>query len=411
MKFSTVIFDLDGTLLNTLGDLTSSVNAVMSAHQFPTLSAHDVQQRVGHGMRNLIAKSVPEGTDEAVIDVCLDEMISYYSKHLNIHTRAYDGVPAAIKAIDEAGLKIAVLSNKYDAGAKELIHDFFPSRVDLTLGERPGVPRKPDPTSTFEILKRLNADPATTAFVGDSSTDMRTAKNAGLLAVGVTWGFRSREDLEEGGADIVITHPSELPPLLTGGLSDLDQLEETFTRNGFAFSYFETGEEAAAYLAQKCAGKKSTFGGSMTLNALGLYDTLKEAGEDVTWHSRGDGIRSAGDVFLTSANALSESGEIVNIDGNCNRIADAMWGFKECYVVCGYNKLAADLPSAMRRARRVAGPLNARRLNRDTPCVKTGVCCDCHSPDRICAVMAITMMPPKTFEHYEIVLIGEHLGY
>ena len=275
MKFSTVIFDLDGTLLNTLGDLTSSVNAVMSAHGFPTLSAHDVQQRVGHGIRNLMAKSVPEGTDEATIDVCMDEMISYYSKHLNVHTRAYDGVPAAIKAIDEAGLKIAVLSNKYDAGAKELIHDFFPSRVDLTLGERPGVPRKPDPTSTFEILKRLNADPATTAFVGDSSTDMRTAKNAGLLAVGVTWGFRSREDLEEGGADIVITHPSELPPLLTGGLSDLDQLEETFTRNGFAFSYFETGEEAAAYLAQKCAGKKSTFGGSMTLNALGLYDTLK----------------------------------------------------------------------------------------------------------------------------------------
>ena len=95
MKFSTVIFDLDGTLLNTLGDLTSSVNAVMSAHGFPTLSAHDVQQRVGHGIRNLMAKSVPEGTDEATIDVCMDEMISYYSKHLNVHTRAYDGVPAA----------------------------------------------------------------------------------------------------------------------------------------------------------------------------------------------------------------------------------------------------------------------------------------------------------------------------
>ena len=411
MKFSTVIFDLDGTLLNTLGDLAGAVNAVMSAHGFPTLTTGEVRQRVGHGLRCLIARAVPEGTDEAVIDACLDEMISYYSKHLMVHTRPYDGVPAAIKAIDEAGLQIAVLSNKYDAGAKKLVRHFFPARVDLALGEREGVPRKPDPTAVFEILETLHADPATTAYVGDSATDMQTAKNAGLLAIGVTWGFRSRSDLEDGGADIIITHPSELAPLLTGGMCDLDRLEAAFTRNGFAFTYFETKEEAAAYLAGKCAGKSSAFGGSMTLDALGLYDALKGAGEDVSWHSRGDERRTAVEVYLTSANALSETGEIVNIDGNCNRLAGSMWGPKECYVVCGYNKLAADLPAAIRRARQVAAPLNARRLNRKTPCAVDGVCHDCRSPERICAVMAVTMQPPHSFEHYEIVLIGEHLGF
>ncbi|MBQ8144596.1 MAG: LUD domain-containing protein [Butyricicoccus sp.] len=240
---------------------------------------------------------------------------------------------------------------------------------------------------------------------------MQTAKNAGLLAIGVTWGFRSRDDLEAGGADIIISHPSELAALLTGGLQDIDRVEEAFTRNGFAFRYFDTKEEAAAYLREKCAGRKSCFGGSMTLDALKLYEWLKDENEDVTWHWRKDEIRSAGDVFLTSANALSETGEIVNIDGNCNRIADAMWGFKECYVVCGCNKLAPDLSAAMRRARKVAGPLNARRLNRKTPCAVTGVCSDCRSPERICKVMAITMQPPGLFEHYEIVLIGEYLGY
>ena len=411
MKFSTVIFDLDGTLLNTLGDLTASVNAVLSAHGYPTQDTHSVRSFIGNGMRNLITRSLPEGADEELIQQCTREMIDYYGKHLYLHTRPYDGVPTAIKTLDEAGLKIAVLSNKFDAGTRKLINNFFPARIDLAIGERPGVPRKPDPTAVFEIMQKLGADPETTAYVGDSSTDMQTAKNAGLMAIGVTWGFRSREDLEAGGADVIITHPSELSALLTGGLQDIDKIEDAFTRNGFAFSYFETKEDAAAYLFEKCRGKSSAFGGSVTLDEMGLYDWLKEDGSDVTWHNRGDERRTMVDVYVTSANALSETGEIVNIDGNCNRLAGSMWGPKECYVVCGCNKLAADLPAAMRRARRIAGPLNARRLNRKTPCAQTGVCVDCRSPERICKVMAITMQPPGLFEHYEIVLIGEHLGY
>ena len=411
MKFSTVIFDLDGTLLNTLGDLTASVNAVLAAHGYPTQDSHTVRSNIGNGLRNLITRSLPAGADEAFIEQCTRQMIEYYGKHLHVHTRPYDGVSTAIKSLDEAGIQIAVLSNKYDAGTRKLVNNFFPARIDLAIGERPNVPRKPDPAAVFEIMEKLGADRETTAYVGDSSTDMQTAKNAGLLAVGVTWGFRSREDLEAGGADIIISHPSELVPLLTGGLQDIDKVEEAFTRNGFSFRYFETKEEALPYLLEKCTGKSSAFGGSMTLQALGLYDALKEAGEDVTWHSRGEERRTMVDVYLTSANALSETGEIVNIDGDCNRLAGSMWGPKECYVVCGCNKLTPDLTAAMRRARKIAGPLNARRLHRKTPCAATGVCCDCRSPERICKVMAITMQPPGTFEHYEIVLIGEHLGY
>ena len=411
MKFSTVIFDLDGTLLNTLGDLTASVNAVLSAHGFPIQDAQTVRSHIGNGLHNLITQSLPDGADEAFIEQCTREMIDYYGKHLHVHTRPYDGVSTAVKSLDEAGIKIAVLSNKYDSGTRKLVNTFFPARIDLAVGERPNVPRKPDPTAVFEIMEKLGANAETTAYIGDSSTDMKTAKNAGLLAIGVTWGFRSREDLEAGGADIIINHPSELIPLLTGGLQDIDKVEEAFIRNGFAFTYFEHKEEAAAYLFEKCRGKSSAFGGSVTLDALGLYEQLKEDGSDVTWHNRGEERRTMVDVYLTSANALSETGEIVNIDGNCNRLAGSMWGPKECYVVCGCNKLTPDLMSAMRRARKIAGPLNARRLNRKTPCAVTGVCSDCRSPERICKVMAITMQPPGTFEHYEIVLIGEHLGY
>ncbi len=411
MKFNTVIFDLDGTLLNTLGDLTAAINSVLTTHGYPTMDSEQVRKNVGNGIRNLVTRCLPEGAAEDTVRRCTEQMIDYYSKHLSQHTRPYDGVSTAVKTLDEAGLKIAVLSNKFDAGTRKLINQFFPARIDLALGERPNVPRKPDPTAVFEIMQKLGADPETTAYVGDSATDMQTAKNAGLLAIGVTWGFRSREDLEQGGADIVISHPSELSALLTGGLKDIDRIGDAFRANGFAFSYFDTAAEAADYLLEKCRGKRTTFGGSMTLTELGLYERLKGADEDVTWHARGDGFRAEGDVYLTSANALSETGEIVNIDGNCNRIAGSIYGFKEGYVVCGVNKLTADLTAAMRRARKVAGPLNARRLNRKTPCAVTGVCADCRSPERICKVMAITMQPPGLFEHYEVIIIGEHIGY
>ena len=411
MQVSTVIFDLDGTLIDTLEDLAQAVNVAVAAAGFPQLTAEEVRMRIGHGVRNLLAQAMPAGTEAAIIDTGLATMKAYYEQHLTVYTHPYAGIPEILRAIRQAGVQTAVLSNKYDAGAKMLVEHFFPGEIDFTLGERVEVPRKPDPTAVFEILETLHADPAATIYVGDSATDMQTAKNAGLFAVGVTWGFRDRADLVRGGADVVIDHPNELLPLLMIAPYDRSGLEAAFQRNRFAFSYFATKEEACAYLATQCAGKQSAFGGSMTLDALGLYEQLKAANEDVCWHWKGDAIRSAGDVFLTSANALSATGEIVNIDGNCNRIAGAMWGFRDCYVVCGRNKLTVDLQTALDRARQTAAPRNARRLNRNTPCAVDGVCHDCHSPERICSTAAITFAPPHSFEHYEVILIDEPLGY
>lgn len=410
MQIKTVIFDLDGTLLNTLGDLADAVNAAIVPRGYAPASEEQVRQRVGNGIRNLIKLSLSEGTPDAEIDACLADFRVYYEGHMMHRTHPYDGVCEVLAALRENGTQVAVLSNKYDPAAKALIAHYFPDLVALTLGERANVPRKPDPTSALEVLATLNADKAQTVYIGDSAVDMNTAKNAGLTAVGVTWGFRSREVLEESGADILVDAPSELIPLLTNSLIDLDALEQAFTGRGFGFSFFDTGAEAAAYLAQACAGKRVGFGGSKTLEQIGAYEAIRQTAE-VHWHWKNEAPCMDAEIYLTSANGLSESGEIVNIDGVCNRVAASLYGCESCFVVCGANKLAPDLAAAVERARNIAAPLNARRLNKKTPCAVDGRCHDCRSPERLCRAMTITMAPPAKINRYEIVLIGEDYGF
>ena len=185
---------------------------------------------------------------------------------------------------------------------------------------------------------------------------------------------------------------------------------QAFERNGFTWTFCATAAQAADYIVSQCKGKKIGFGGSMTLDGLGVYEQLKDQA-DVHWHWKGGDQLPKGDVFLTSANALSATGETVNIDGACNRIAASVHGFDACYIVCGINKLAPDLTSAMRRAREIAAPLNAKRLNKRTPCAVDGKCHDCRSPERICRAMTVVMAPPTGMSHYEIVVVGEELGY
>lgn len=192
---------------------------------------------------------------------------------------------------------------------------------------------------------------------------------------------------------------------------------ENLTRNGFAARFFPTAAEAAAYLADALHGKTIGFGGSVTLDEMGLYDLL---GRDNTvfWHwkqaagdARGDAARA--EVYLTSANAISESGEIVNIDGCGNRLASMLYGHEVLYILAGVNKLAPDLPAAIDRARNVASPLNARRLGRKTPCALSEPmrCHDCRSPERICHGMSILARPMLGIGRTEVLLIGEPLGY
>ena len=412
MKIQTAIFDLDGTLLDTLGDLCDSVNCAMLRHGFPAVTEEQTRVRVGNGVRNLIRQCIPEDKcTEQMLDICLDEFRTAYNQRMMNRTQPYDGIIPLLKALKRADVSVGVLSNKYDVAAKGLIRHFFGDLVQITYGERPGVPRKPDPTSTLQLLHELGGDPDTTLYIGDSAVDIQTAKNAGLTAVGVTWGFRSAEELRQAGADAVVSSAAELLTLFENGMLNVDAICKAFTGRGFAFTYFPTAAEARAYLTDVCTGKSVSLGGSMTLQALGFPDAFRY-GTAVHWHwvRKGEYFQKP-DIYLSSANALSETGEIVNIDGTGNRVSATLFGPKQCIFVCGVNKLCPDLASAVERARNVAAPLNAKRLGAKTPCAADGKCHDCKSPARICRAMAIHMGPPLGMEKCEVVLIGEALGY
>lgn len=412
MKITTAIFDLDGTLLNTLGDLCDSVNCALLRHGFAAVTEEETRVRVGHGVRNLVTRCIPEEKrTEAMIDTCLDDFRTAYGERMMNRTQPYDGILPLLKQLKKAGVSVGVLSNKYDLAAKSLIRHFFGDLVQITYGERPDTPRKPDPTSTLQLLRELGGDPTTTLYIGDSATDMQTAKNAGLSAVGVTWGFRPAEELTAAGADALVHSPAELLPLFERGPLAVDAICKAFTSRGFGFTYFPTAADARSYLAEACAGKSVSLGGSITLQQLGLPDAF-DSSTDVHWHwvTPGEFFQTP-DIYLSSANALSETGEVVNIDGACNRVSGTLYGPKRCIFVCGINKLCPDLQSAVDRARNVAAPKNAHRLNKKTPCAVDGQCHDCRSPERICRAMVIHMGPPQRMERCEIVLIGEPLGY
>lgn len=212
-----VIFDLDGTLLNTLGDLRAATNHALEVRGLPPHSMEEIRQFIGNGIRLLICRAMPEGTPEAEIDAALDDFKAYYAAHIHDRTVPYDGIPQLLTALRKRGVKVAVLSNKIDSASQQLIEYFFPGKTDVVFGEHVGVPRKPDPTSCRMVMQQLGVQPEQVLYVGDSGTDMQTAKNAGLYAVGVTWGFRSKEVLLEYGADILVHRPEQILQILNSG--------------------------------------------------------------------------------------------------------------------------------------------------------------------------------------------------
>ena len=346
-----------------------------------------------------------------MIDTCLADFRTFYGEHMMNRTHPYEGIVSVLETLKENGVTVGVLSNKYDSAAKALIEHYFGDLVSITYGERPKIPRKPDPTSVLQLLDELGGDKETTLYIGDSATDMQTAVNAGLTAIGVTWGFRSAEELRASGADALAYEPSDLLPLFAYGVPDVSKAEKALTGYGFGFHYFATKDEAVSYLRDTCAGKSVSMGGSMTMKQLGFPENFADSTE-CHWHWIDKGVYcQTPDIYLSSANGLSETGEIVNIDGKCNRVAATLFGPKRCIFVCGVNKLRPDLQSAIERARNIAAPLNAKRLNRKTPCAVDGRCHNCKSPERICRAMVIHMGVPSGFESCEVVLIGEKLGY
>ena len=209
-----VLFDLDGTLLNTLGDLRAATNHALEVRGLPPHSMEEIRQFIGNGIRLLICRAMPEGTPEAEIDAALDDFKAYYAAHIHDRTVPYDGIPQLLTALRKRGIKVAVLSNKIDSASQQLIEYFFPGKTDVVFGEHVGVPRKPDPTSCRMVMQQLGVQPEQVLYVGDSGTDMQTAKNAGLYAVGVTWGFRSKEVLLKYGADVLVHRPEQILQIL-----------------------------------------------------------------------------------------------------------------------------------------------------------------------------------------------------
>ncbi len=192
-----------------------------------------------------------------------------------------------------------------------------------------------------------------------------------------------------------------------------EQLKRNFENHGFKTSFFDTKEAAADYLSLGISGKKVAMGGSMTSQEMGLYEKLSKTNE-VLWHWKKPGretlleARNA-QVYIASANGVSQTGELVNIDGTGNRVAQTLFGPEKVYFVVGSNKICQDLMSAMERAKKVAAPKNAARLQVNTPCAKTGICVDCNSPARVCHSTVIIERPSNGME-VEVVFIDEELG-
>ncbi|MBR2912956.1 MAG: HAD family hydrolase [Oscillospiraceae bacterium] len=214
MKYRLAIFDLDGTILDTLEDLTDAVNYALKECGYPTRTISEIRSFVGNGIRKLIERALPEGTAETEISRVHEIFAHYYKEHCNLKTHPYDGVPQMLQELRMAGVKTAVLSNKADFAVQPLVAQYFPNLFDLALGERAGIPRKPAPDAVLEILERLDTDKADAVYIGDSDVDIMTAQNAGIPCISVDWGFRSRQQLLAAGALKIASTPSELVEML-----------------------------------------------------------------------------------------------------------------------------------------------------------------------------------------------------
>lgn len=196
-------------------------------------------------------------------------------------------------------------------------------------------------------------------------------------------------------------------------MTDLKKLSGTLEELGYTVRCFDTAAQAADYLDRQIDGRTVSFGGSVTLQEMGLYPRLSTHNQ-VVWHWEGGSLADAmtTDVYISSVNGLAETGEIINIDGTCNRVASTLFGHQTVYLVVGRNKIAPDYESALWRARNIAAPKNAQRLKRKTPCAAKGDrCYNCKSPERICKALTVLWGKPGGVEHMELILVDQELGY
>lgn len=209
-KYDTVIFDLDGTLLNTLDDLTDSVNYTLELYGFPSRTIEDIRCFLGNGVARLIELAVPDGLNNPEYEKCLADFRIHYSENMQNKTSTYKGILELLKQLSSEDYKIAIVSNKFDKAVKALNKLYFGEYIKVAIGESANISKKPAPDTVFKALEELNSTADKAVYVGDSEVDVKTAKNSGMICVGVTWGFRDRSVLEQEGADYIIDSPEEL---------------------------------------------------------------------------------------------------------------------------------------------------------------------------------------------------------
>jgi len=215
MKFKGIIFDLDGTLVNSLEDISDAMNKVLQGLNFPTHTYDTYQYFIGSGLRNLVSKALPatNNSDEQ-IEICFECMINEYREICTLKTKPYDGIVELLENLTSQNIKMAVFSNKADELTKKIASEIFPNHFDQAIGLSTEALKKPNPFEALEIGKKWNLKPEEILFVGDSDIDMQTAVNANMFPVGVTWGYRTEEELKNSGAKLVVNKATELIDIL-----------------------------------------------------------------------------------------------------------------------------------------------------------------------------------------------------
>lgn len=215
MKYKAVIFDLDGTLVNSIEDIADAMNMVLKTHNYPTHSYNNYKTLVGSGIKALVINALPKNErTEPLIETCFNDMMDIYKNLCTVKTKPYDGIIDLLNILKSKQLKLSILSNKADALTKKVVTEIFPGDFSPILGLKSEATKKPNPVVTLEICKSFDILPEETIFIGDTGIDIQTANNAKMLAVGVSWGFRNKKELIEHGAKHILNHPLDLIPLL-----------------------------------------------------------------------------------------------------------------------------------------------------------------------------------------------------
>ena len=215
MKYRGILFDLDGTLLDTLEDIADGVNYAMAKYGFPLIPLKDVRAFVGNGLENLMTKCIPQGKNHPDFFEIYHDFKAYYLSHCKLKTKPYDGILQMLAELHKLDLKIAVISNKNDVAVKDLNQLFFSETVPVAIGESENVRKKPAPDSVFEAMRLLGVAAEECVYIGDSDVDILTAQNAGIPCISVTWGFRDKDFLRENGGTVFADNAEELLALLT----------------------------------------------------------------------------------------------------------------------------------------------------------------------------------------------------